>query len=193
MFERNNNMKPDDYIEKLIIDNMDELNSEEPPAGHFERFSDRLHAKSKVRTFNWQMVWKVAAVVVFVFLAVNQVRMWITPQQKETVSLAGISPEYAEVEFFYTSSIQSGIDTWNSLAATGVMSETENELMQQEFKEFERRFEEIQKEFEANPYDERVINAMLEYYQAKLSVINMIVNKLQEVKQQKIISHETEI
>jgi len=65
--------------------------------------------------------------------------------------------------------------------------------MMQEFKEFERRFEEIQKEFEANPYDERVINAMLGYYQAKLNVINMIVSKLQEVKQQKNISHETEI
>ena len=186
-------MKPEDYIERLIIDNMDELNNEEPPSGHFERFSDRLQAERKIRSFNWQMVWKVAAVVVFVFLAVNQVRMWITPQQKETVSLAGISPEFAEVEFYYTSSIQSGIDTWNSLAASGVMSETENELMQQEFKEFERRFEDIQKEFEANPYDERVINAMLGYYQAKLNVINMIVSKLQEVKQQKNISHETEI
>lgn len=186
-------MKPEDYIEKFIIDNVDELNNEEPPAGHFERFSDRLYEESKVRTFSWQRVWKVAAVVVFVFLAVNQVRMWVMPQQKETFSLAGISSEYAEVEFFYTSSIQSGLDTWNSLAEAGIVPEAEYDLMQKELKEFERRFEEIQKEFEANPYDERVINAMLGYYQMKLNIITMIVSKLQEVKQQKSISHETEI
>jgi hypothetical protein len=35
---------------------------------------------------------------------------------------------------------------------------------------------------------------MLEYYQAKLSVINMIVSKLEEVKQQqKNTEHEIEI
>jgi len=65
--------------------------------------------------------------------------------------------------------------------------------MQQEFAEFERRYEEIRKEFEANPYDELVINALLGYYKAKLGVIEMIVSKLQEVKNQKNISHETEV
>lgn len=186
-------MKPQDNIEKLIIDHLEELNQAEPPAGHFERFEARLAAQNKVKKFNWMMVGRIAAAVVFVFLAVNQARIWFTPDKKAPVTLASISPEYAEIEFFYTSSIQSGIESWNQLAGSGIISEAENKLMQDELKEFERRFEEIQKEFSANPYDERVINAMLGYYQAKLNVITMIVNKLQEVKQQKTISHETEI
>ena len=186
-------MNKEDKLENLISENLDVFNSQEPPEGHFERFEARLKAEEKVRSFQWNKFLKIAAALVFVFLAVNQVRMWLDTPGKDPVTLASISPEYAEVEFFYTRSIQSGIDSWNSLAASGIVSEEENRLMQQEFKEFERRYEEIQRELEANPYDERVINAMLEYYQAKLNVINMIVNKLMEVKQQKNISHETEV
>ncbi len=186
-------MKSYDNIEKLINDHLDELNQAEPPAGHFERFESRLKAEKKVKKINWSLVGKVAATVVFAFLAVNQARMWFTPKEKAPVTLASISPEYAEVEFFYTSSIQNGIESWQKLTDSGIISETENEIMQQELKEFERRYEEIQNEFQANPNDERVIHAMLTYYQAKLNVITMIVNKLQDVKQQKTISHETEV
>lgn len=186
-------MKPEDYIEKLVLDNLDELNDQEPPEGHFERFETRLKEEGKVKAFSWNRVWRVAASVVFVLLAVNQGRIWLTPGEEDPISLANISPEYAEVEYFYTSSIQNGINTWNNLAAGGIVSEEENRIMQQELKDFEVRFDEIQKELEANPYDERVIQAMLEYYQAKLNVITLIVNKLQEVQQQKMIRYEKEI
>lgn len=186
-------MKPEDYIEKLVLDNLDGLNDQEPPEGHFERFEARLKEEGKVKVFSWNRVWRVAAAVVFVLLAVNQGRLWLAPEEAAPTTLANLSPEYAEVEYFYTSSIQQGINTWNDLAAGGVVSEEENRIMQQELKDFEIRFEEIQQEFEANPHDERVIQAMLEYYQAKLNVINLIINKLQEVQQQKMIRHETEI
>ncbi len=182
-----------DYIEQLIAGNLEELNSSEPDSGHFERFEARLKAEKRVISFNWTTVWKVAAAVVFVLMAVNQVHLWLAEDEKAPVGLAGISPEYAEIEFFYTSSIQSGIDSWNSMAASGVVSKADDQMMQLELMEFERRYEEIRKEFEANPYDERVINALLGYYQAKLSIIEMIVSKLQEVKNQKSIRHETEI
>lgn len=189
--ERNKNMEKD--IEKLIRDNLEEMNLQEPPAGHLERFAARLEMENKRRTINWHTIWRVAAAVVFVFLAVNQTRIWLAPDSSSPVTLASISPDYAEVEYFYKTSIQSGIDSWNNLASAGIVSKEENQMMEQEFREFERRYEEIQKELAANPHDERVINAMLEYYQAKLNVINMIVNKLMEVKQQKSISHEKEV
>ena len=65
--------------------------------------------------------------------------------------------------------------------------------MQEEFEAFETRYQMLQNDLQAHPGDERVINAMIEYYQDKLEIITMILNKLQEVKQQKNKSHETEI
>lgn len=186
-------MKKEDYIEKLLSGHLEELNSQEPPAGHFDRFEARLRAENRIKVITWKKVWQIAAAVVFVMLAGNQLRFWMTQDEKPVVTLAGISPEYAEVEYFYTTAIRGGVESWNELARQGLVTEEENQIMQLEFKEFERRFDEIQQEFEAYPNDERVIQAMLEYYQAKLNVITMIVSKLQEVKQQKESSHETRL
>jgi hypothetical protein len=82
------------------------------------------------------------------------------------------------------------MNQWNQLEAGGYISETEKQMMNNELVEFEERFKNLQTDLAANPNDERVINAMLEYYQSKLEIINMIVNKLQEVKQEKNKSHE---
>jgi hypothetical protein len=65
--------------------------------------------------------------------------------------------------------------------------------MAKEMEEFDKMEAQLQKELNANPDDQRVIDAMLEYYQAKLSVITLIIDKLKEVKQQKTTDNETEI
>lgn len=65
--------------------------------------------------------------------------------------------------------------------------------MNDELKDFENMYKNLQEDLAANPDDERVINAMLEFYQVKLGVITMIVNKLEEVKQQKNNHYETSL
>ena len=147
------------------------------------------------------MVLKIAAAVVFVFLAVNQIAIYLNPERngnqvqnnENSVSLASISPEYGEIEFYYTNAINAGLTQWTSLSEEGFISEEEQQMMDIELKDFEDRFKDIQKDLAANPHDERVINAMLQYYQTKLSIINMIVDKLEEVKQQKNTENEIEI
>ena len=191
-------MKERDNIEEMILNNLKELNDSEPLDGHFERFQAKLNNQNKKRKFNLSIVWKVAAAVVFVLLAVNQANIYFShDKQNENLatnnsgfSLASVSPEYKEVEFYYTNAISVGLNQWNNLKTDGFISETEQEMMNTELAEFEARFKNLQTDLAANPNDERVINAMLEYYQSKLEIINMIVNKLQEVKQEKNKSHE---
>ena len=191
-------MKAKDNIEELILNNLKELNDNEPIDGHFERFQAKLNKQNKTRKITFGLVWKVAAAVVFVFLAVNQANIYFSPDKQaensvadnNEFSLASVSPEYKEVEFYYTNAINMGMDQWNNLKSDGFISETEQETMNTELVEFEERFKTLQTDLAANPGDERVINAMLEYYQAKLEIINMIVNKLQEVKQLKDSSGE---
>ena len=190
-------MKEKDYIEEMILKNLEALNDNEPMEGHFERFEQKLNAQNKVRKFTWKSALKVAAAVVFVLLAANQINLYffsdsedtgklaLNGQDKNAMTLASVSPEYKEVEFYYTSSINSGLEQWNELYKAGLISENEQAMMNDELKDFENMYKNLQQDLEANPGDERVINAMLEFYQVKLSVITMIVNKLEEVKQQK--------
>ncbi len=192
-------MKTKDNIEEIILNNLKKLNDMEPMDGHFERFQAKLDAKHKTKRITFNMVWKVAAAVVFVLLAVNQGRIYFMPEKQNLAennsgfTLASVSPEYREVEFYFTNAISDGLKQWNTLKDDGFISETEQETMKTEMAEFEERFKTLQTDLAANPNDERVINAMLEYYQAKLDIINMIVNKLQEVKQHKNKNHENNI
>ncbi|NQU53627.1 MAG: hypothetical protein HQ522_13920 [Bacteroidetes bacterium] len=185
-------MKAKDNIEELILKNLEGLNENEPLDGHFARFEAKLNAQHKKKRFSFNVVWKVAAAVIFVFLAANQAFIYMSPNQqsslltafsKNEVTLASVSSEYEEVEFYYTNAINVGLNKWNTLTTDGFISDEEQQMMDTELSEFEDRFKTLQEDLAANPNDERVINAMLEYYQAKLSVISMIVNKLEEVKQ----------
>ncbi len=194
-------MKAKDYIEEIIENNLKELNDFEPKEGHFDRFQAKLNAQKKKKIITLNVVWKVAAAVVFILLTVNQANIYFSPEKQNGVisenntdfTLASVSPEYKEVEFYYTNAINVELNQWNSMVADGFISQEEQDLLDNEMTEFETRFKNLQLDLKANPNDERVINAMLEYYQAKLDIINMIVSKLQEVKQQKNISHENNI
>lgn len=187
-------MENRDYIEELIQKNLEALNDNEPMDGHFERFEAKLKAQHKKRKISLNIVLKFAAAVVFVFLATNQAFIYFSPNSQglilnankpSEVTLASISTEYKEVEFYYTTSIKTGLNQWNELNSEGYISDEEQTMMQTELEEFEKLYKSLQDDLAANPNDERVINAMLEFYQTKLSLINMIVNKLEEVKQQK--------
>lgn len=194
-------MKEKDYIEDIILENIEELNDNEPMEGHFARFEAKLNARNKKkRKITYNVVWKVAAAVIFVLLASNQAFIYFSPNNQgvfsknntaNTVTLASISNEYKEVEFYYTNSINSGMEQWNKLNAEGLISEEEQAMMNEELAEFESLYKNLQKDLQSNPNDDRVINAMLEYYQAKLSVINIIVDKLKEVQQRKELSYES--
>ena len=99
-----------DELDRLIIDNRSSIQDEEPLEGHFERFEARLKKSAKpVRKLNIQMYLKVAAAIVFALLVVNQARIWLAPEKEEVLSLGSISPEFREVEFYYTNAIQTGM------------------------------------------------------------------------------------
>jgi len=194
-------MKEKDYIEELIAKNLEGLNDNEPPAGHFERFESRLEDfRKRKKVISLNFIWKAAAAAMFAFLIVNQAIIWFSTdnntQINETgnqITLASVSPEYEEVEFYYTNAINVGLNEWERLMSEGLISEEEQQMMDAELSEFEQIFEKLQGDLATSPNDERVINAMLEYYQTKLSIIHMIIEKLEEVKQKTNTSHETEI
>ncbi len=184
-------MKAKDNIEEIILNNLKELNDFEPQEGHFERFQTKLNASQKKRTITLSLVWKVAAAVVFVLLATNQAFIYFAPNKTLPIAgtdneftLASVSPEYKEVEFYFTNAINDGLNQWDNLKNGGFISEADQKLLDNELAEFEVLYNNLQIDLQANPNDERVINAMLEYYQAKLEIINMIVDKLQEVRKQ---------
>ena len=185
----------EDLLEKAIRENKEAL-EKDAPFGHFERFEAKLDHEFKHRKKDNRKIYlQVAAAVVFVLLLGNQLRMYLVPQAatEPEPTLASVSPEYGEIEFYFTSTIDQNLSEWEKLAKDGYITEANQQMMAKEMEEFDKMEAQLQKELEANPGDERVVNAMLEYYQAKLSVITLILEKLKEVKQQKTTYNETKI
>lgn len=182
-----------DDIEKLVLDNLGGLDGAEPSEGHFARFGEKLKNQEATRKINFGIIWRVAAIVVFVFLAVNQAMIYFSPKEEKITTLGSVSNEYREVEFYYTSSINDGLAQWDNFYKSGLLTEDDKKMMDNELNELDQVWAGLKDDLKANPTDERVINAMLEYYQNKLNVITLIIEKLREVKSQKEISQRTAI
>ena len=191
-------MEKRDYIEKLIEKNLEALNDNEPFDGHFQRFDaklKKLHAEKKKTTFS--LIWKTAAAAVLGFFIVSQSINFFTVKEIEnsgsTLTFGSISPECQEVEFYFINTINAGLKDWDKMMQKGLIPSEEQHLMENEMQEFEKTFEQLKKDLAVSPNDERVIHAMLEYYQTKLNLIQMIIRKLEETIQKNNISHEKEI
>ena len=68
------------------------------------------------------------------------------------------------------------------MAEQGIGSEQELAIVKKEMDEMDRLCKDLQAEYSKNPNDERVVNAMIEYYQTKLNIINTIKTDLENVK-----------
>lgn len=181
---------------ETIKNNKSFFDMEEPPSGHFDRFDARLtQRKQKTGFLNNSMKYlKVASVALLIILS----SLWVLEQFNKTrknisIALGEISPEYKDVEIYYTQLYESKLIELNEV--NEIDPELEAELFNKEFKELDSIYQALQKELGYNNEDERIINAMIGYYQTKVEILNQIINQLNEVKSNKENNenNETEI
>jgi hypothetical protein len=98
------------------------------------------------------------------------------------LGLGAISPEYQEVELFYTSNIDSQL---RMIERMGSFDNKEHQnILSEELKEMDIRYNQLKQELKLHPDDDRVIQAMIEYYQVKTNILNRIIEQLYQVRKQ---------
>jgi hypothetical protein len=178
-----------DELDKIIIENHAGF-EEEPQDGHFDRFAERLRiAESKRKSFQFTPFLKVAAVLVIILLSANLYVHFRNPKT-EARETATVKSDLGEASFYYTNSINNGIRDLEKMANEGIGSHKELAQIKHELSEMDSLFVNLQAEYKANPNDERIINAMIEYYQTKLDIVNTIKTDLENVKHLKSKKHE---
>jgi hypothetical protein len=179
-----------DKLDKLFNDQREAFD-EEPMEGHFQRFEaklDHYHAKKGGFAVAWPFL-KVASVVIILLLSANLVIHFLPGKSAKNQPLFADS-ELNETARFYTTRINSGMSSLKQMAAQGIGSEQELMQVNKEMAEMDSLYSDLQNEYSKNPNDERVINAMIEYYQTKLNIINTIKSDLDNVKTIKNKKHE---
>lgn len=178
-----------DKLDKIFIENRAAFD-DEPEEGHFERFRVRLrHQGNKLKGQYFSPFLKVAAVIVIILLTANLYTGLRIPKPnvpETTVTASDLN----EATFYYTSKINSGIRDLEKMAAEGIGTSQEIVQIKHELSEMDSLFVNLQRESKSNPNDERIINAMIEYYQTKLDIVNTIKTDLENVKQLKSEYHE---
>ena len=164
-----------DELEKYISNNASQLDVE-PNEGHFQRFEQRLDAYHRAKRQSWlQRSMRVAAVAVLMLMSTLYVgQRFFTPDDGYT------NIELQEAEYYYKTQISNGINTIEAI--DGVMSEEQRALLLKEMEDADELLHDLQEELKLAPDDPRLIEAMLQHYRLKASVINKIVNGLQHIK-----------
>lgn len=171
-----------DKLDKIFKDQREAFD-EEPKEDHFQRFEEKLnrfHSHKKRTLQAWPFL-KIASLVIIILLSANLfVHLFQQKAGKNVEKFA--SSEMNETAHFYTTRINSGLSQLKQMADEGIGSKMEFYQVKKEMDEMDRLHQDLQQEYSKNPNDERVINAMIEYYQTKLNIINTIKTDLENVK-----------
>lgn len=180
-----------DKLDNLFNEQREAFDAE-PLEGHFGRFETKLdHFHTiKTRGFNTWSFLKIASVLIILLLSANLfVHLYSGKNEKRNQMFA--NSELNETANFYTVRINSGMSQLKQMADQGIGSEQELTQVKKEMDEMDKLYQDLQKEYGKNPNDERVVNAMIEYYQTKLNIINTIKSDLENIKTIKNRNHES--
>lgn len=169
-----------DRLEKTIKENRDVLDHAEPSAGHFDRFKSKLEDK-RPRNRNWVTYLKAASIALLVTLSTLWVyeNMVKRPTASKGISLGEVSPEYREVEIYYTKMVESKYDEIDHFVFPE--DSVQKKILKKELSEMDRIYRNLQEELQDNPSNERLIHAMIDHYELKIDVMNQILEQLKQL------------
>lgn len=170
-------------LENFIRQNRTQLDKEEPPKGHYNRFWQRIHVKRRTSHYNsWKFVLKAAVVSILVIIS----GLWVYERTQENRSperfvLESISPEIKEAHTYYTSEMEKKYD---QIKRFDFQNKNQKKLLINELQDMDSIYINIKEDLRTNPNDPRVINALIRHYQMKLEVMNHILRQLKEIQKQ---------
>lgn|SRR5690606_38832521 len=167
-----------DEFEKYIRESRDAFDDQEPPAGHFNRFSRKLELSEERKKNSSVFFWRVAAAIILLFVLALSVLVprFNSPDdvQYGSMTLSEVSDDLANVEFYYQSKLAQEYTKIEDLSKTDPLVKSyldEIDALNTEYQNLEATL------YESGTHD-KVILAMIENFRLRLS----LMEKLEERK-----------
>jgi hypothetical protein len=161
-------------LEKIITNNIEAFNADEPSDSHFEKFRRKLERRGNksARRF-YRTLYKAAAVLLFIVMSAGVIRFIAYSKNEDRIkSISQVSKELCEVEMYYLYQINTRYDKIKELS---FYDRKERRSTISELKDMDSDYQELKEDLSQNPYDERVINAIIGYYMVKLESMDKII------------------
>jgi hypothetical protein len=165
-------------LEKYMIELRGEMNTEDPDRGHMQRFSKKLKQNDrKVRKINFRHAIQIAASIAIIMA--SGVVIIKSSKGSDKVALTPVIKEFQETTNFYARQVN---ERYNDISAIQFDSQKEKEVLLEELLEMDNYHKELLNDLNANPGDDRVMNALIHHYQIKLQVMDQILEQLIQIK-----------
>lgn len=169
-------------IEDFIKENKDMFMDIEPPEGHFERFGEKLKQAQRRNTLRLiTRISSIAAIGLIVIASSIFIYDRYFDSRPAFMNLGDVNPQMQKVEYYYTSQINDLSVGLDSLSADA--QENIKKMMSDELAEMDSVHRQLQLKLGTNPGDDRVVNAMITYYQTKLGMMKSFLQTLTQIKQ----------
>ncbi|MFH0760490.1 MAG: hypothetical protein V2A67_03175 [Bacteroidota bacterium] len=170
-----------DWLDELIQENKEMFANEEPPQGHFERFEERLrHDRRRKRTRMISRISAAAAVGLILMISSILVYERYFDQEPRFMKLGDVDPRLNKVEYYFTSQIEQASIGIDSLSIYS--DENTRKMINSELAEMDSIHTELGKKLGKYPGDERIVTAMISYYQTKLKIMQSFLTNLNQIK-----------
>jgi hypothetical protein len=170
-------------MENLIKKNIELFNEAEPFDGHFERFANKL---SNYRTGKTGLRRKViyivsTAAVVLMLIGFAGRTIYTKNMNYQPVYLLGnVSEELAEAENYFNNEINERFELIKKSNKIG--NNYQKYQILKDFNQTEEDYKMLMKDFYENPYDERIINAIIMHYEKKIELLDDIISKTNKIE-----------
>lgn len=169
-------------LEDIIRNNREKFDDLEPAEGHFDRFQNKLNSHNKKSSFSlsYKFVLKAAVVGLLVVLS----SLWLYDniydnQSTEQIAVKNVSPEFREAQLYYSGMVNR---KYNQIQDFEFKSKKQKKMLLNELKAMDTVYHNIKQDFEENPNDPRVMNALIRHYQMKLEVMSQVLEQLNQVQ-----------
>jgi hypothetical protein len=157
------------------------FDSEEPGSGHEERFKSRLNKLHAKRSPGLKVVlFRLAAILVIgIVISYFTVKEFgLINNQINNLTLDKPNQELNEAEKFYTSQLNI---YYNKIEKLGFNNDrAEKKKVLQELSAMDEQVKAMKYDLKQNPDDERVMSAIINFYQVKIEMMDVIIARAQK-------------
>ena len=167
-------------FENLFDENLEFFNTEEPSAGHFEKFGLKLQAQNRRIILRRKLysVTKIAAIIIVVVFSAVIVKYNQTRTSESNISRIEKSKEMNEDEQFYSRMLE---QSYENIRQIKFPDEAQKTKMIQEVTQKDESYTKMKEQLLKDPSNEMAQQAMVNYYETRLEVVNQIVANLKLV------------
>lgn len=158
-------------LEKLIRENRDIFNDQEPYKGHFKRFRMKNDRRSGQSYRGYLQI--AAAILTGIILATATVSYFSLTNNREVLS--ELSPQVQETLYYYDLVSRNMID---EIRAMPISDEHLKKKVLNDVERSDQTYGQLLKDLRKYPGDERVINALIEYHRSRVEMLEYIVRQL---------------